>query len=54
MTRSPVGSSAPAPRRERDDVDYFVTALDEGLRCAAAAIGEFGLGGLVPRGPTAA
>jgi sugar/nucleoside kinase (ribokinase family) len=31
---------------ERDDLDYFVTALDAGLRCAAAAIGEFGLSGL--------
>ncbi len=31
---------------ERDDVDFFVTALDEGLRCAAAAIGDFGLTGL--------
>ncbi len=31
---------------ERDDVGYFTTALDEGLRCAAAAIGDFGLAGL--------
>ncbi|HSP64651.1 MAG TPA: PfkB family carbohydrate kinase [Candidatus Deferrimicrobium sp.] len=33
---------------ERDDVEYFATALDEGLRCAAAAIAEFGLAGLMP------
>jgi sugar/nucleoside kinase (ribokinase family) len=33
---------------ERDDVEYFAKALDEGLRCAAAAIGEFGLAGLTP------
>ncbi len=32
---------------QRDDVDFFVTALDEGLRCAAVAIEEFGLSGLV-------
>jgi sugar/nucleoside kinase (ribokinase family) len=31
---------------ERDDLDYFVTALDAGLQCAAAAIGDFGLTGL--------
>jgi sugar/nucleoside kinase (ribokinase family) len=31
---------------ERDDLDYFVTALDAGLRSAAATIGDFGLGGL--------
>jgi sugar/nucleoside kinase (ribokinase family) len=31
---------------ERDDVDYFITALDAGLRCAAKVIGEFGLAGL--------
>jgi sugar/nucleoside kinase (ribokinase family) len=32
---------------ERDDGDYFVTALGEGLRCAASAIGDFGLDGLI-------
>jgi sugar/nucleoside kinase (ribokinase family) len=32
---------------ERDDVDYFVTALDAGLRCAGAAICQFGLTGLI-------
>jgi sugar/nucleoside kinase (ribokinase family) len=32
---------------ERDDLDHFVTALDAGLRCAAAAIGDFGLTGLL-------
>ena len=31
---------------ERDDVDYFVTALDAGLQCAADAISQFGLAGL--------
>ncbi len=32
---------------ERDDLGYFVTALEAGLQCAAAAIGGFGLTGLV-------
>ena len=32
---------------ERDDPGYFVTALDAGLRCAATAIAEFGLAGMV-------
>jgi sugar/nucleoside kinase (ribokinase family) len=32
---------------ERDDLDHFVTALDAGLLCAARAIGDFGLSGLV-------
>lgn len=31
---------------ERDDGDFFVSALEAGLRCAASAIGEFGLVGL--------
>lgn len=31
---------------ERDDVDFFATALDEGLRCAADAISQFGVAGL--------
>ena len=31
---------------ERDDNEFFVQALEEGLRCAAAAIGEFGTVGL--------
>jgi sugar/nucleoside kinase (ribokinase family) len=31
---------------ERDDLDYFITALDAGLQCAAAVISEFGLAGL--------
>ncbi len=34
---------------EREDVDFFVTALDASLQCAAAAIGEFGLAGLEHR-----
>ncbi|MDQ6856842.1 MAG: PfkB family carbohydrate kinase [Candidatus Dormibacteraeota bacterium] len=32
---------------ERDDIDYFVTALEAGLQCAAAAIGHFGLAGVL-------
>ncbi len=35
---------------ERDDIDHFATALDAGLLCAAAAIGEFGPAGLVRSG----
>ena len=31
---------------ERDDSDYFMTALDAGLQCAATTIGAFGLAGL--------
>ncbi len=31
---------------ERDDVDFFLTALDAGLRCAADTISQFGLAGL--------
>jgi sugar/nucleoside kinase (ribokinase family) len=31
---------------ERDDADFFLTALDAGLRCAADAISHFGLTGL--------
>ena len=31
---------------ERADPAFFITALDEGLRCAAAAIGAYGLDGL--------
>ena len=31
---------------QRDDVDFFATALDAGLTCAAAAISRFGLAGL--------
>lgn len=33
---------------ERDDTDFFLTALDEGLRCAAAAISAFGFEALQP------
>jgi sugar/nucleoside kinase (ribokinase family) len=39
-----LGSCAAA---ERDDADFFTTALDEGLRCAARAISDFGLTGLL-------
>jgi sugar/nucleoside kinase (ribokinase family) len=34
---------------ERDDLDYFSTALDAGMQRAAAAISQFGLSGLVGR-----
>ena len=32
---------------QRDDVDFFTTALDHGLRCAAGAISGFGFAGLL-------
>jgi sugar/nucleoside kinase (ribokinase family) len=34
---------------ERDDVDFFATALDAGLASAAAAISQLGLAGLIVR-----
>lgn len=34
-------------RAERDDEEFFTTALEEGLRCAADAISEFGVTGLL-------
>jgi sugar/nucleoside kinase (ribokinase family) len=34
-------------RHERDDEEFMTTALEEGLRCAADAIGAFGVAGLV-------
>jgi sugar/nucleoside kinase (ribokinase family) len=49
------GFLAACAAAERDDIDFFTTALDEGLRCAAAAISQFGTAGLVGRpaiGPT--
>jgi sugar/nucleoside kinase (ribokinase family) len=36
---------------ERDDVDFFASALDAGLACAAAAISGFGLKGLTKQAP---
>ena len=32
---------------ERDDTDFFPTALEAGLRCAAKAISDFGVAGLM-------
>ena len=36
---------------ERDDDEFFATALDEGLRCAATAISQFGTAGLRAAAP---
>lgn len=38
-------------RAERDDEAFFSAALDVGVRCAAAAISAFGVGGLLSRVP---
>jgi sugar/nucleoside kinase (ribokinase family) len=40
-------------RAERDDDDFFATALDEGLRCAADAVVAFGTEALQRRDTTA-
>ncbi len=42
------GFLAACAAAERDDEDFFVSALDAGLRSAALAISGFGLAGLVP------
>jgi sugar/nucleoside kinase (ribokinase family) len=34
---------------ERDDVDFFPTALEEGVRCAAGAVTAFGASDLLTR-----
>lgn len=39
---------------EREDDRFFTTALEEGLRCAALAIGAWGTSGLAAAGPPAA
>lgn len=41
------GFLAACAAAERDDDTYFATALESGLRCAAAAISHFGVAGLV-------
>ena len=43
------GFLAACAAAERDDIDFFATALDEGLRSAADAISQFGTAGLVDR-----
>jgi sugar/nucleoside kinase (ribokinase family) len=40
------GFLAACAAAERDDDAYFATALESGLRCAAAAISDFGVAGL--------
>jgi sugar/nucleoside kinase (ribokinase family) len=40
------GFLAACAAAERDDAAYFATALESGLRCAAAAIAHFGVAGL--------
>ena len=51
-TRWPAGFLGACAAAERDDEDYFVTALDAGLRCAATWRSRaFGTAGLDLRGP---
>ena len=38
-------------RHERDDETFFATALEEGTRCAAAAVSAFGVAGLTALRP---
>jgi len=42
------GFLAACAAAERDDIDFFAHALDAGLQRAAAAISQFGPGGLLP------
>ena len=44
--RSPGAFSASSRRSERSDDATFAAALEEGIRCAAEAIVDFGTGGL--------
>jgi len=43
------GFLAACAATERDDTEFFPTALDAGLQRAARAISQFGLGGLLGR-----